>query len=110
MQDQKKIEYSSGAGCLTRLYWMFLGVALLTLVAAFLLQKNPKFPSFLDVGYLLAVAALVFVRYIDIRYFKGDTGEGTPATMIHWRKYSIVIVSGSLFVWLVIRFLVPLFM
>jgi hypothetical protein len=109
MQDQKKIEYSSGAGCLTRLYWMFLGVALLALVAAFLLQKNPKFPSFLDVGYLFAVASLVFVRYIDIRYLKGETGEGAPATMNHWRKYSMFLVIGSLGVWLVVRFLVPLF-
>ena len=110
MQVQKKIEYSNGAGCLTRLYWMFLGVALLALVAAFLLQKNPKFPSFLDVGYLFAVVSLVFVRYIDIRYLKGDTGEGTPATMAHWRMYSIVLVSGSTCVWLVIRVLAPLFM
>jgi hypothetical protein len=110
MKLQDNNEYSSGAGCLTRLYWMFLGIALLALVAAFLLQKNPKFPSFLDVGYLFAVASLVFVRYIDIRYLKGDTGEGTPATMDHWRKYSIVLVLGSLCVWLVIRFLVPLFM
>ncbi len=110
MNSQNKTEYSSGAGCLVRFYWMFIGTALLAILFALLLQKHPKIPSLLDVGCLLTLASLVFVRYIDIRYLKGDTGEGTPATMNHWRKYSIALVIGSLTVWLIIRVLVPLFM
>jgi len=109
MNDQTKNEYSSGAGCLLRLYWIFAGPALLVIAFAVLLQKHQEFPSFLDVGCLLAVTALVLVRYIDICYFKGDTGEGNPATMNHWRKYSIALVIGSLSVWLIIRILAPLF-
>lgn len=81
----------------------------MALLFAFLLEKHPKFPSLLDVGCLLTLASLVFVRYIDIRHLNGGTGEGTPATMNHWRKYSMFLVIGSLSVWLIIRFLVPLF-
>lgn len=110
MQDQKNNEYRSGAGCLTRLYWLLIGNALVFFTFIYLVQKHPKFPSLLDAGCLLAVASLVFVRYFDIRYCKGETGDGKPATMGHWRKYSIRLVIGCMGVWLVIRFLVPLFM
>ena len=110
MQDRTNNEYSSGAGCLIRFYWMFIGNALLAITFAFLIQKHPKLPSILDAGFLFTVISLVLVRYIDIRYFKGGTGEGSPATMGHWRRYSIVLVIGSLIVWLAVRVLAPLFM
>ena len=111
MEDQPKTEYSSGAGCLTRLYWMFLGNALLAIVLAYLIQNHPKFPSLLDAGYLLVLASLVAVRYIDISHFKGATTDGeTPATMDDWRKHSLFLVTGSVAVWLALRFLLPVLM
>lgn len=110
MKDQTNNEYSSGVGCLIRFYWIFIGNALLVVIFAFLIQKHPKLPSILDAASFLAVISLVLVRYIDIRHFEGGTGEGSPATMSHWRKYSAVLVIGSLAIWLGIRVLVPLFM
>jgi hypothetical protein len=110
MKDQSDNKNNSGAGCLARFYWMLIGNALLAVAFTFLFQKHPRFPSFLDIGCLLVVASLVLVRYIDINCFRGHTGEGTPATMKHWRTYTIVLVSGSFLVWLVIRFAIPLVM
>jgi len=110
MQDQPGGEQDSGAGCLTRLYWMFLGNALLFILFGLLIQNRPKGPSFLDAGCLIAVASLVWIRYIDVRHLNGQTGEGVPATLAHWRRYSAILVSGSLAAWLAIRFLAPLVM
>ena len=107
--DQVKPEYSNGAGCLMRVYWMFAGNAFLLIVFAFLIDRNPKFPSLLDAVCLFAASSVVVVRYIDIRYCKGETGEGQPATMAHWRKYSLLIGLGSGGVWLAVRLLAPLF-
>ena len=107
MQDQPNAEYSSGAGCLTRLYWMFFGNAVLAMLLVWLLLNRPKFPCFQDAGYFLTLASLVAVRYIDIRHFKGETGEsGTPATMADWRKYALFLVTGCVAAWLAIRVLV----
>jgi len=104
MQDQP-VEYDSGAGCLTRLYWMFLGNALLFFLFGILLQKHPRFPSFWDAGCLLTLASLVYVRYIDIAFFKGQTCDcNVSATLADWRKYSVFLVLGSVVAWLVVRF------
>ena len=110
-QDQTKTEYTSGAGCLTRLYWMFAGNAALAISFGLLIDKHPTFPSLLDAACLLILASLVYVRYIDIRHFKGENGDNSaPATMDDWRKYSLFLVLGSVGAWLAIRLLVPLFM
>lgn len=110
MQDQPVPEHSSEAGCLIRLYWMFLGNAVLFIVFAYLLQNRPRFPSLLDAGCLLTVASLVAARYIDIRKFNGANGENSaPATMADWRKYALFLVTGCVLAWLAIRVLVPAF-
>ena len=109
-QDPAKTEYSSGAGCLTRLYWMFAGNAALAISFGLLIDRHPIFPSLLDAACLFVLASLVYVRYIDILHFKGENGaNNAPATMDDWRKYSLLLVLGSVGVWLAIRLLVPLF-
>jgi hypothetical protein len=108
-QDQLNSECTSGAGCIMRLYWTLLGNGALALVFATLLLKHPKLPSLVDVACFLLVLSLVCVRYIDIRYYKGETGDGKLATLTDWRRYSVLIVLGNVCLWLVIRILVPLF-
>jgi hypothetical protein len=91
-----------------RLYWTLAGNAALAITFGILLHKHPKLPSLTDAVCLLLVLSLVFARYIDIRYCKGETGDGKTATMAVWRRYSLLIVLGSVCVWLAIRFLIPL--
>jgi hypothetical protein len=107
--DQSKIEYTSGAGCFIRLYWTILGNVALAITFAMLLYKYQKFPSLVDAACLLLVSSLVCARYIDIRYYVGETADGKPATMVVWKRYSLLLVIGSVCVWLAIRILVPLF-
>ncbi len=110
MHDQPPVAYSSEAGCLLRLYWMFLGNALLAFLLAYLIQKHPLFPSPLDAAYLFSLASVVAARYIDIRHMKGETGEGgAPATISDWRKYAALIVAGSVSAWVVVRVAIALF-
>ena len=112
MEDQvpAKSEYTSGAGCLTRLYWMFAGNAALAISFGLLIDRHPKFPSLLDAACLVILASLVAVRFIDIRHYDGENGANSaPATMDDWRKYSLFLVVGSVGAWLAIRLLVPLF-
>ena len=109
-EDPSANEYSSGAGCLTRLYWMFAGNAFLAMLLIWLALNRPKVPALQDAGYFLTLASLVAVRYIDIRHFKGETGTGgIPSTLADWRKYSRLLVTGCIAVWLAVRLLLPLF-
>ncbi|HHU15871.1 MAG: hypothetical protein KBI41_04340 [Kiritimatiellae bacterium] len=108
MQDQPIPEHSSEAGCLIRVYWMFLGNAILFTLLAYLFLNRLRFPSFLDAGCLLVLVSLIAARYIDIRRFNGANGENSaPATMADWRKYTLLLVTGCVAVWLAIRILIP---
>jgi len=107
-QAQSTTEYTSGAGCLMRLYWTLAGNVALAITFGILLHKHSKFPSLVDAACLFLVTSLVCVRYFDIRYCKGETGDGKSATMAIWRRYSLLIVLGSACVWLSIRFLIPM--
>ena len=110
LEDSSSVEYSSGAGCLTRLYWMFFGNALLALLLVWLLVNHPRVPSFADVGYLLTLVSVVVARYIDIRHLKGETGAGGAlATLADWRKFSVSLVSGCVVAWVAVRVFLSLF-
>lgn len=83
-------------GCLSgilRLYWMAFG-NLLLLFAAVSSAKEPSAMGRLGL-FLFSVAALLAVRLIDIRAFAGQTSEGEPATMAHWRRYAIRLLVFS---------------
>ncbi len=52
-----------------------------------------------DVVFWAFVALLIGVRYLDIRKLEGLTASGRPATIVHWRRYTLFIVAFSLVVW-----------
>jgi hypothetical protein len=104
MPDQKEAP-TSGAGVLARLYWLFFGNTLLFFLLVFIIQKRPKLPSSLDAAYLIAVASLILVRYVDIRFLNGQTGEGKPATMANWRRYALLVGPAGAGAWLLARVL-----
>lgn len=107
MQDPKETDpkqtSSSGTGVLLRLYWLILGNALLFFVLVFIFERHPKLPSLLDVAFVATMASLLIVRYIDIRFFDGQTGEGKPATMQDWRGYGILVGAVGTGGWLLAR-------
>lgn len=92
------------SGCLTRLCWMILGnAALLAGAIAVAKSKRPAFAA-ADAAFWLIAAAILFVRYADIRWFAGQTADGhAPATMRHWRRYAIIFTVVALGIWIMVR-------
>lgn len=89
------------AGTLARLYWMCIGGAALLILFFLIIRQNPPYLSPANGAYWATVLSLVIVRYVDIRYLRGETAGGTPATLVHWRKYASNLFMASLAAWII---------
>ena len=97
------------AGCLstiTRIIWIMAGnFALIIMLGLVVLRKSF---SHLDAIYWVVVAALLFIRYADIRWLKGQGPDAQPATMKDWGRYArllLVLAGGA---WAVVRIVLVL--
>lgn len=86
---------------LLRLIWMGLGYVALFLCWA-LVAKGTA-PVVMDIIFFVVVVALIVVRYVDITMFKGQTTEGKPATLAHWRRYAVLMAVISAGLWVFAR-------
>lgn len=103
--DKSESTVGSGSGCLLRLFWLFAGPAVTLFCLVFLFEKRLPFPSLIDSLYAMAAGAIILIRYIDIRYFSGETAEGAkPATMLDWRWFSVWVIALSVAAWALVRF------
>jgi len=107
MQTQKEA-HRSGLKCLARLYWMLFGNALLLFLFVLIFEKRQATPTLLDAAFLLTGVSLIFIRFIDIRFLNGQTSEGQPATLTHWRGYAMNVGVLGLGLWLLDRMLILL--
>mgnify|MGYP000872181098 CR=1 FL=1 len=98
MTDQNPTQETPLSGCFVRLFWMMFGNLLLVIFFLLILRDRALF-SYVDILYWATVAALVAVRYIDIKHFHGDTVNGKPATMKDWLRYSITIFAIASAIW-----------
>ncbi len=108
MQDEQKEDVPANAsvlGCLIPTFWMLAGNGILALSALAIAAGETLF-GIADVFYWATVGCLLAARYADIRYFAGKTSEGKPATMAHYRRYSIILCVVSGVVWIVVH-LIP---
>lgn len=85
-----------------RLFWMFLGNTVLGVSALMIVQAGASF-SLIDILYWLTIPLLVAARYVDISWFKGDTAYGEPASMSHWRRYTVVLLLIAVGAWLAVH-------
>ncbi len=102
-QEEQKSQ-AELAGCMPlflRLTWMALGNATLFLCAA-LVAKGTA-PLAMDIIFFIVVIGLIVVRYVDITKFKGQTSEGKPANLAHWRRYTVLLAVFSIGVWVLAR-------
>ncbi len=96
---------SEKTGCLPailRATWMAFG-NLAVFFCAIFAARRPA-PSPLDFLYIAIVAALIAIRWLDIAKFRGQTADGEPATMAHWRRYALGLVPISAGIWALMRF------
>lgn len=89
----------TASGCLLRLYWLFLGNILMFLLAYGIAARGVAVTTF-DIVYWLGAASLLTVRLVDIQFLHGATAEGAPATIGHWRRYSLIVLAVAVVVWL----------
>lgn len=106
MDDRQPDGSQSSTGALLRLYWMFFGVFPLPLILIYMFENKAALGTPLDFIFLGGIAALVAVRYVDIRYHGGLTGEGKPATLRDWTRYASFLLSISVIAWVVTRFII----
>ena len=86
---------ASPPGCLplvARLYWLAAGPGGALLCGAYLATTRRGEAGFFDLLFWLLILSTLAVRYLDIRFFQGATSAGEPATMKHWRRYSVVLL------------------
>jgi hypothetical protein len=87
-------------GILLRVYWM-LGGSITLAVCALYAAMHPAPPiSWADAIYGVTIPLLIAARYADIKHFGGLTSDGEPATMAHWRRYTLWLCIGSAILWL----------
>jgi hypothetical protein len=82
---------------LLRLTWMTWGNAALFFCAVYVAEG--AMPFIADFMVLLSAGLLVAVRYADIVVFNGETADGEPATIAHWRKYAVAVMFSASALW-----------
>ncbi len=100
-EQASQSEPLSSLPLLLRLSWMAIGNVALFLCAA-LIAKGIA-PGVMDIAFFTVVVGLILVRYVDIARFKGQTSEGRPATLSHWRRYLVMLAVISAGVWALAR-------
>lgn len=95
--------YDRPGGCLLRLFWMAFGNLALVMMTIVIIERRAF--SAVDVAYWLVVLALVIVRYVDITRFAGRTASDEPATMRHFRRYSLGLLASAAAVWATVHLL-----
>jgi hypothetical protein len=84
------------SGCLARLFWIALGNFGLALLLIWIVVKKQSLGCLADISYLTLLIAVIVVRYVDIRYLKGQKGTGEPANMGDFRRYAVFVSVVSL--------------
>lgn len=97
--DQPTEKYDSIFSLMVRTFWILFGNVILLVSAAFIFQRKDWMFHTADIIFWVTVAALVLARYLDIKLYKGLTATGQPATMRHWRKYTVILLVCLTAVW-----------
>lgn len=89
------------AGCLARMFWMIGGLVVLIFISLAIF-RNSAF-SIYDIAFAVIVMAMILVRLLDIRYLRGETADGQPATIRDWRRYAVRLAASSAGFWAVLH-------
>lgn len=83
------------AGHLLRVFWLFVGNAVLYASWVAIVLTSARFPSVLDAAAWLAVGLMILARRVDIQRFAGRSAQGEPMTMTDWRRYAAILVGSG---------------
>ena len=94
---------------LARIFWMFLGNFALMICAVTILIGEGGSTRIPDIIFWCVVPAMIIVRFLDIKFLDGQTVTDKPATLVHWRKYTILLVICAAIIWSAVRAAAHLF-
>ena len=97
MQASPQDAAPAPAGCLLRLFWMFIANAIIYGSLAMIAMNGTSFPSSLDAVVWITVATSLVARRFDITRLNGQTAGGEPATLAHWRTYAAAVITVTAF-------------
>lgn len=92
-------QYQSIFSVFAKAYWTLLGNAILFFTAVFIVQHKGSMFHTADIVFWVNIAALIFTRYLDIKFWSGLTATGEPATMRHWQKYAAILLIAAAVAW-----------
>ncbi len=98
-KDQILDKQGTALGFLARFWWMFFGNMAFAFALLFILFNKGGFFHPADWVFWIAVASLVSVRYIDVRFCDGQTAAGQPASMRDWTRYATLLLVCSVILW-----------
>jgi hypothetical protein len=90
---------STALGFLARLWWMLGGNVLLALSLIFIFRNQGSFFHPADGVFWITVAALVLVRYLDIRFLNGQTATEEEASLTDWVRYAVLLPVCAMVLW-----------
>ena len=105
--DLTTIKSGGAPALLSRLYWMLLGNAVLLIPSVSILHQDRGFHT-ADAVFWITVAALILVRYFDVKFWDGATCTGKPASMADWRRYAVILLGLTGAIWAVLHLVVYL--
>lgn len=97
-QAKAQSEGVDPSGCYVRLLWLAASVGVIVLGAA-LYRGGYGAASTVSLAYWGVVALAIGGRYVEIRKLHGSTLEGKPATLAHWRRFSVRMLAFSIALW-----------
>ena len=106
LPDQEHQYNTNVLSVLVRIYWFALGYFFTLYSVNRILSFKAQFFSSGDILYWLSIIIIIGIRFIDVKFFHGDTAEGIPATIKDFFIYSGMLIVISLVVWLGIHFIV----
>jgi len=86
-------------GLMARVWWMFPGNLFLVFPMIFIFQSGGGFFQTADWVFWIALASLVLIRYVDIRFLNGCTAAGAYASVTHWIRYAVILTACSTALW-----------
>ena len=98
-EQSPAVSDQSAVGCLARIFWM-VGGNMALLFGAMFIAQSPSALSIYDLGYWGVVLLLVATRYVDITRLGGTTTDLGPATLSHWRRYTLAVLGIWGAIWL----------
>lgn len=97
--DEVPTSENQMSGCLLRLYWMWMGNVSLVLIGIIISTTKNLLP--LSILFWLITFSMILTRYLEIRYYKGQTSDCSgEATIQDWKKYSALLLLFSLILWM----------